>query len=99
MTLDTVTSALVWAQMRAAEAAQIPIVSAAKKQTVRLAADATAALRLAPTPTAGCWSHPEFTVDGAIVDPSSVRPVGENGFYLAAPKALASVSPAPAAAR
>jgi hypothetical protein len=42
VTLDTVTSALVWAQMRAAEAAQIPIVSAAKKQT-RLAADATAA--------------------------------------------------------
>ncbi|WP_454169066.1 DEAD/DEAH box helicase [Microbacterium paulum] len=98
VTLDTVTSALVWAQMRAAEAAQIPIVSAAKKQTVRLAADATAALRLAPTPDGGVLVSPEFTVDGAIVDPSSVRPVGENGFYLAAAEGAGirlTLAPAP----
>ena len=89
VTLDAVTSPLVWAQLEAAASRDIPIVSAAKGQTVRLAPRATAAVRVRPARRGdgagrgGLHLAAEITVGQATVDPRTVHPVGRDGLYIA----------------
>ena len=89
VTLDAVTSPLVWAQLEAAASRDIPIVSAAKGQTVRLAPRATTAVRVRPARRGdgagrgGLHLAAEITVGQATVDPRTVHPVGRDGLYIA----------------
>lgn len=81
LTLDTVTSALFWDHLGAAAHAEVPLVSAAKKQSVTLATTATAAARITTGVAGGLRLAPEITVDSALIDPAHVYPVGEIGLY------------------
>lgn len=83
LSLDTATSGLLWSHLRAAADDGVALVSAAKKQMVRIADAATTAVRVTPLAEGGLRLRPEITVDGEIVDPAAVRPVGETGLYLA----------------
>lgn len=84
LTLDTVTSALLWAHLGEAAHVDLPIVAAAKRQAVAFAATATAAARLTATGDGGLRLAPEVMIDDVLVDPVSVRPIGRIGFYVVA---------------
>lgn len=82
LTLDTVTSALLWPQLADAAGCGIPLVSAARGQTVVLAR-AEVSVRVGAATHGGVRLTPEVTVDGRAVDPGAVQPVGRTGIYVA----------------
>ncbi|MBN9177254.1 MAG: DEAD/DEAH box helicase [Microbacterium sp.] len=83
VTLDAVTSPLVWAHLDAASAREIPIVPAGKGQTVRMAAQATAAVRVRSESRGALRLEAEIAVGETVLDPRTVHPVGRTGFYAA----------------
>ncbi len=83
LTLDTVTSTLLWDHLGDAQRVELPIVSAAKKQSVMLTTTATAAARITAAEPGGLRLAPEITVDGTLVDPADAHPIGETGLYVA----------------
>lgn len=83
VTLDTVTSPLLWPHLASAQALGIPIVSAAKAQRVLLASDAATTVRVAPARGGAVTVTAEVLLSGGTLDPRSIHPVGGAGFYAA----------------
>jgi len=84
LTLDTVTSTLLWPLLRGAAERGIPLVPAAKKQAVTLAGEADVAIRV-DDGAEGAWRLvPEVEIDDAAVDTANVRPIGRSGVYAVA---------------
>ncbi|WP_292835806.1 DEAD/DEAH box helicase [Microbacterium sp.] len=84
VTLDAVESGLLWPHLRSAEGLGIAIVATAKSQTVTTADTADVAVSVERTAAGGLALIPHVTIDGEIVDPAAVRPVGHVGVYAVA---------------
>ena len=83
VTLDAVTSPLVWKHLDAAPARAIPVVPAGKGQVVQLATPATAAVRVRPAARGALRLEAEITIGETILDTRTVHPVGRSGLYAA----------------
>ena len=83
VTLDSVTSPLLWPQLRRADDCGIPIVSAAKGQTVVLHPSADVAIRVRAGRRGALRLVCDVRAGGASLDPRAVHPVGRTGFYAA----------------
>ncbi|WP_299088439.1 DEAD/DEAH box helicase [uncultured Microbacterium sp.] len=81
LTLDSVESALFWPHLRGAEALGIPIVPAAKSQTVVIAEAGEVTVALDRGPAGGLTLSSVVTIGDATPDPGMVRPVGHIGVY------------------
>lgn len=81
LTLDTVSSALLWPHLRAADALGIPLVPTQKLLEVRLAPHAEARVGIDRREDGGLRVRAEVEIAGAPVDPRTVRPVARTGVY------------------
>jgi len=82
LSLDTVESRLLWPHLADAATHDIPVVPAAKHQSVAVVADATAELAVERAGTdGGLRLAPRITIAGERVDPAHVRPIGQVGLY------------------
>lgn len=96
LTLDEVESALIWPHLRAADALGVPIVSAAKNQSIALGEHATVSVALDRGEHGGLQVQPRITIGEKTADPARVRPIGHIGLYeLAATSSGIHVTLAP----
>ena len=97
LTLDAVDSALLWLHLDAAAACGVPIVAAAKDQTVSIGAPASAAIGLDRVGR-GLELRAHIAVDAEVIDPGTARPIGHIGLYSVSPTTAGihlTVRPAP----
>ena len=80
--LDTVESALFWPHLRAADDLGIPVVSAAKSQSVAIADAAVVTVALDRAAAGGLTVTPRVAIGEETLDPAIVRPLGHIGVYV-----------------
>ncbi|MBU4465839.1 MAG: DEAD/DEAH box helicase family protein, partial [Actinobacteria bacterium] len=81
ITLDTISSALLWHHLRAGRDLGIPLVGTRKDLTVRLAEHAMLIMSAEPAPDGGLSLAPQLTIDDDPVAASAVRPITRTGLY------------------
>ncbi|WP_417562549.1 SNF2-related protein [Microbacterium sp.] len=81
ITLDTIVSELLWPHLAAAAECGVAIVSAAKNQSVQLAAGAEASITVRSGSEGGLRLHAGVRIDGMPVDTERLRPVARTGVY------------------
>ncbi|WEG10510.1 DEAD/DEAH box helicase [Microbacterium horticulturae] len=97
ITLDEVTSSLLWPHLAGAAAHEIELVPTVKSQTVRLAASGEVTVRIAPV-AAALTLTTQLSIDGAVVEPDGVRAIGDTGVYAyASHRSQVEITLAPAA--
>jgi len=80
LTLDDITSSLLWPHLEKAERLGIPIVATKRHQSVELVDGASVSVRVSQR--SGALSvAPEVVIGGAEADAASVRPIGGSGVY------------------
>jgi len=80
ITLDEVTSGLLWPHLAAGAAHGVEFVPTVKSQTVRLADTGEVTVRVAPAARALTLTA-QLSADGATISPDGMRAVGETGVY------------------
>ena len=83
VTLDSVTSPLLWSHLRAAAAVGVPIVAAARRQQVEVASSVDVAVRISRAPQGALRLRAEVTLDGRGIDAGGIRAIGTSGVYAA----------------
>jgi superfamily II DNA or RNA helicase len=81
ITLDTVSSALLWTHLGLAAGLGIPLIGTTKHLHVTLASVATLSMAAEPRAEGGLTLSAEVAVDGQSVDVAAVRPVARSGIY------------------
>ncbi|ALX66979.1 DEAD/DEAH box helicase [Microbacterium sp. XT11] len=84
LVIDQVESPLLWSHLRTAESLGIPLVASRTHTSVRLADSAAVETVVRRAEQGGLAVSAEVRIDGEIVDPRGVRPVGRSGLYAAA---------------
>ncbi|WP_431800535.1 DEAD/DEAH box helicase [Microbacterium sp. bgisy203] len=100
LTLDDVTSALLFPHLESAAALGIPLVGASSGQSVALTAPASAALRVDDL-AGGAALRADIVRGGVSLVPAEVRPIGRGGLYTVEADAdgiRISLTPAPLSA-
>lgn len=83
LVLDQIESSLLWAHLRAGAALGIPLVSAQKSSSVRLADGAEISARIDRDDAGSLAVSTEITIDGRAVPAAEVHPIGHSGVYAA----------------
>ncbi len=83
LTLDTITSPLLWPHLALAVDRGIPLVSAARRQAVALSEPAVASIRVSGDRRGGFRLAPEISLGDDILDASTLHPIGRTGVYAA----------------
>lgn len=81
VTLDSVTSPLLWPHLRAAAAVDVPVVAAVRRQHVAIAGSAEVAVRMASAADGSLRVGVQVDLDGRRIDARNVRAIGTSGVY------------------
>ncbi len=81
VTLDTATSPLLWPHLGAADGLGIPVVAAAKGQSVSLGPPARVSVRVSADGRGALRLAAEVMLDDEFATPRSLHPVGRSGLY------------------
>ncbi len=83
LTLDTVTSPLLWPHLADAVGRGVPLVAAARGQRIVQALETDVSVRIAAAHGGAVRLAPDVVMDGRAVEPASARPIGRSGLYAA----------------
>jgi len=83
LVLDQIESTLLWAHLRAGETAGVPLVSAQKSASVRLAGSADISAVIRREDSGSLAVSAEVSIDGRPFPADSVRTIGHSGIYSA----------------